>query len=95
MTYIADSFLNFQIGPGKNNDKTFGTECLATLRPGDLCIRDLGYFFIRGFRSNGSTWHLLYFSIEIKHECICEKIQTQNTLKMAQLRNNRNTYKLM
>ncbi|MDX7989592.1 transposase, partial [Xenorhabdus sp. 12] len=36
--------LNFQVGPGKNNDKTFGTECLDTLRPGDLCIRDLGYF---------------------------------------------------
>ncbi|PFV51756.1 IS4 family transposase [Bacillus cereus] len=40
----SGQFLNFQIGPGKNNDKTFGTECLATLRPGDLCIRDLGYF---------------------------------------------------
>ncbi|MGK8608792.1 IS4 family transposase [Bacillus thuringiensis] len=36
--------LNFQVEPGKNNDKTFGTECLATLRPGDLCIRDLGYY---------------------------------------------------
>ncbi|AIK60888.1 transposase DDE domain protein (plasmid) [Bacillus anthracis str. Vollum] len=44
MIYIADSFLNFQVEPGKNNDKTFGTECLATLRPGDLCIRDLGYY---------------------------------------------------
>ncbi|HDR6319050.1 TPA: IS4 family transposase [Bacillus thuringiensis] len=40
----SGQFLNFQVGPGKNNDKTFGTECLATLRPGDLCIRDLGYF---------------------------------------------------
>ncbi|MED3496902.1 IS4 family transposase, partial [Bacillus thuringiensis] len=40
----SGQFLNFQIGPGKNNDKTFGTECLDTLRPGDLCIRDLGYF---------------------------------------------------
>ncbi|EJS69876.1 transposase for insertion sequence element IS231E [Bacillus cereus BAG2X1-1] len=37
-------FLNFQVEPGKNNDKTFGTKCLATLRPGDLCIRDLGYY---------------------------------------------------
>ncbi|MFK4289200.1 hypothetical protein ABH955_000521 [Bacillus sp. RC240] len=36
--------LNFQVEPGKNTDKTFGTECLATLRPGDLCIRDLGYY---------------------------------------------------
>lgn len=40
----SGEFLNFQVGPGKNNDKTFGTECLDTLRPGDLCIRDLGYF---------------------------------------------------
>ena len=40
----SGQFLNFQIRPGKNNDKTFGRECLATLRPGDLCIRDLGYF---------------------------------------------------
>ncbi len=29
----SGQFLNFQIGPGKNNDKTFGTECLDTLRP--------------------------------------------------------------
>ncbi|HDR4886316.1 TPA: IS4 family transposase [Bacillus cereus] len=40
----SGQFLNFQVEPGKNNDKTFGTECLDTLRPGDLCIRDLGYF---------------------------------------------------
>ncbi|MEK4584779.1 MULTISPECIES: IS4 family transposase [Bacillus] len=40
----SGQFLNFQVGPGKNNDKTFGTECLDTLRLGDLCIRDLGYF---------------------------------------------------
>ncbi len=24
--------------------RPFGTECLDTLRPSDLCIRDLGYF---------------------------------------------------
>ncbi|AXR17759.1 MULTISPECIES: IS4 family transposase [unclassified Bacillus (in: firmicutes)] len=40
----SGQFLNFQVEPGKNNDKTFGTECLATLLPGDLCIRDLGYY---------------------------------------------------
>lgn len=34
------------MGPGKNYDKTFGTECLDTLRPGDLCIRDLSYFLL-------------------------------------------------
>ncbi len=40
----SGKFLNFQVGPGKNNDKTFGTECLDTLQTGELCIRDLGCF---------------------------------------------------
>ncbi|EOP01211.1 IS605 OrfB family transposase [Bacillus cereus BAG2O-1] len=43
----SGKFLNFQMEPGKNNDKTFGTDCLDTLRPGDLCIRDLGYFSLK------------------------------------------------
>ncbi|MGX7632515.1 IS4 family transposase [Bacillus thuringiensis] len=43
----SGQFLNFQVEPGKNNDKTFATECLATLRPGDLCIRDLGYYSLK------------------------------------------------
>lgn len=40
----SGQFLDFQVGPGKYNDKTFGTECLNTSRPGELCIRDLGNF---------------------------------------------------
>jgi hypothetical protein len=40
----SGQFLNVDVGAGKKNDKTFGTTCLSTLRPGDLCIRDLGYF---------------------------------------------------
>lgn len=38
----SGKFLNFQIEPSENNDKTFGTECLDTLRPGDL-----GYFSLK------------------------------------------------
>ncbi|WP_028777279.1 IS4 family transposase [Shimazuella kribbensis] len=40
----SGQFLNLDVGAGKKNDKTFGTSCLSTLRTGDLCIRDLGYF---------------------------------------------------
>ncbi|PFZ31294.1 IS4 family transposase [Bacillus wiedmannii] len=40
----SGEFLNFQVGPGKNNDKTYGTICLETVEAGDLCLRDLGYF---------------------------------------------------
>ncbi len=40
----SGKFLDFQVGPGKNTHKTFGTERLDTLRPRELCIRDLGYF---------------------------------------------------
>jgi len=43
----SGKFLNFQVEQGKNNDKTFGTECLDTLCPGDLCNRDLGYFSLK------------------------------------------------
>lgn len=65
----SGEFLNFQVGPGKNNDKTFGTECLDTLRPGDLCIRDLG--------PNGSTRYILCVSFKIKYECIYEKSRSR------------------
>ncbi len=40
----SGQFLNFQVGLGRNNDKTFGTNCLDTLRLDNLCIRDSGYF---------------------------------------------------
>lgn len=41
---LSGQFLNVQLGPGKNNDKTYGTICLETIEKGDLCLRDLGYF---------------------------------------------------
>ena len=41
---LSGQFLNVQLGPGKNNDKTYGTICLETVKAGDLCLRNLGYF---------------------------------------------------
>jgi hypothetical protein len=41
---VPDSLTEHYPRAGKKNEKTFGTTCLSTLRPGDLCIRDLGYF---------------------------------------------------
>ena len=41
---LSGQLLNLQLGPGKNNDKTYGTICLETVEAGDLCLRDLGYF---------------------------------------------------
>ena len=41
---LSGQFLNIHVGPGKNNDKTYGTICLKTVEAGDLCLRDLGYF---------------------------------------------------
>lgn len=41
---LSGQFLNVHVGPGKNNDKTYGTICLQTVEAGDLCLRDLGYF---------------------------------------------------
>src|SRR3954470_6028581 len=41
---LSGQFLNVQLGPGRNNDKTYGTTCLETVEASDLCLRDLGYF---------------------------------------------------
>ncbi|MXQ53768.1 transposase [Shimazuella sp. KC615] len=44
----------------KKNDKTFGTTCLSTLRPGDLCIRDLGYFSLDDLDQMDQRVFLMY-----------------------------------
>ena len=31
---LSGQFLNVQLGPGKNNDKTYGTTCLETVKKG-------------------------------------------------------------
>jgi hypothetical protein len=48
---LSGQFLNVQLGPGKNNDKTYGTTCLETVEKGDLCLRDLGYFDLRDLQA--------------------------------------------
>jgi hypothetical protein len=44
---LSGEFLHVDVGPGKQNDKTYGTICLQTVQPKDLCIRDLGYFDLK------------------------------------------------
>ena len=58
MIYIVDNFLISSVW--KNNDKTFGTKCLDTLRPGDLCIRDLGYFSLEDLDRMDRRGHILF-----------------------------------
>lgn len=55
---LNGQFLNVQLRPGKNNDKTYGTICLKTVEAGDLCLRDLGYFDLGG---------LLYLTVEVEY----------------------------
>ncbi|ANS51664.1 transposase for insertion sequence element IS231C (plasmid) [Bacillus thuringiensis] len=63
----SGQFLNVQVGSGKNNDKTFGTGCLETLRPGDLCIRDLGYFSLEDLdQMDGSVANFVFVYIGLE-----------------------------
>jgi hypothetical protein len=48
---LSGRFLNVQLGPGKNNDKTYGTICLESVEAGHLCLRDLGYFDLRDLQA--------------------------------------------
>jgi hypothetical protein len=44
---LSGQFLHVHSGPGKQNDRTYGSACLRTVQKGDLCIRDLGYFDLK------------------------------------------------
>jgi len=48
---LSGQFSNVQLGPGKNNDKTYGTTCLETVKKNDLYLRDLGYFDLGDLQS--------------------------------------------
>jgi hypothetical protein len=76
----SGQFLNFQIGPGKNNDKTFGTECLDTLRPSDLCIRDLGYFSLEDLDQMDQRGAYYISRLKLNHT-VYVKIRFQNTFE--------------
>lgn len=43
----SGQFLHVHSGPGKQNDRTYGSTCLQTVQAMDLCIRDLGYFDLK------------------------------------------------
>jgi hypothetical protein len=44
---LSGQFMHVHSGPGKQNDRTYGSTCLQTVQTGDLCIRDLGYFDLK------------------------------------------------
>ncbi|PQZ45273.1 IS4 family transposase [Bacillus sp. MYb209] len=48
---LSGQFLHVHVGPGKHNDKTYGSTCLTSLQPHDVCIRDLGYFDLKDLRA--------------------------------------------
>ncbi len=48
---LSGQFLHVQLGPGKDNDKTYGTTCLESVKAGDFCLRDLGYFDLRDLQT--------------------------------------------
>lgn len=46
---LSGQFMHVHSGPGKQNDRTYGSTCLQTVQTqtGDLCICDLGYFDLK------------------------------------------------
>lgn len=79
----SGKFLNFQMEPGKNNDKTFGTECLDTLCPGDLCIRDLGCFSLKDLDQMDQRGVFYVSRLKLNNR-IYVKVNIQNSFGMGQ-----------
>lgn len=48
---LSGEALHLHIGDGKENDQVYGSECIASLEPGDVRICDLGYFSLEDFRA--------------------------------------------
>lgn len=48
---LSGQFLNVQLGPSKNNDKTYVTTYLETVKKNDLYLRNLGYFDLGDLQS--------------------------------------------
>ncbi|MGK9483678.1 IS4 family transposase [Bacillus cereus group sp. MYBK29-1] len=44
---LSGQFLHIHTGPGKQHDRTYGSQCVPTVTANDLCIRDLGYFHLK------------------------------------------------
>jgi len=47
---LSGNFLQMDVNPAVSNDNVYGQTRTDTLEPGDLCIRDLGYFYIDDFK---------------------------------------------
>ncbi|WP_019779129.1 IS4 family transposase, partial [Streptococcus sobrinus] len=47
---LSGNFLQIDVNHAISNDNTYGQIRTNTLEPGDLCIRDLGYFYIDDFK---------------------------------------------
>ncbi|PEA52490.1 IS4 family transposase, partial [Bacillus pseudomycoides] len=47
---LSGDFLQVDVNHAVSNDSAYGQTRTDTLEPGDLCIRDLGYFYIDDFK---------------------------------------------
>lgn len=61
---LNGQFLHVHVGSGKHNDKTYGSTCLTSLQPNDVCIRDLGYFDLKDLHTIDE--HSAYFISRLK-----------------------------
>lgn len=61
---LSGQFLHVHVESGKHNDKMYGSTCLTSLLPHDVCIRDLGYFDLKDLHTIDK--HGAYFISRLK-----------------------------
>lgn len=62
---MSETFCKFNLSPYTRNDQKAGSDIIDILKPGDLVIRDLGYFTLRNFKIINS--HGAYFISRLKY----------------------------
>lgn len=73
--------MNVHVGPGKNNDKTYGTMCLKTVEAGDLCLRDLDYFDLGDLQAIHEKKGVLYLTAEAEYTNLYQESCARNLQK--------------
>ncbi|KIV54620.1 hypothetical protein AM501_23290 [Aneurinibacillus migulanus] len=62
------SFLQVDVGPGKNSDGLYSTQRTKTVEEKDLCIRDLGYFSLGDFKEieERDAFYILRLKVNVR-----------------------------
>jgi hypothetical protein len=91
--YTAKAFSFFELGSFRDNDQSASDNILSVAKPGDLVIRDLGYFALFVFALMAKTG--IYFLSKYKYGVTVLDAQTKEKIDLLKLFYGKNSVDMM